>query len=128
MSDIAKQTVPAAIIVHPDFPRASQYDPEWVFETGMGWPVLWATEALAEQMELKPGMRVLDLGCGKASSSIFLAREYGVQVWAGELWISPSENAVRIEEQEVDHLVFPLRADANALPFAENYFDAIVSF
>ena len=29
-------------------------------------------------------MRVLDLGCGRAMSSIFLRREFGVQVWATE--------------------------------------------
>jgi hypothetical protein len=31
---------------------------------------------------------VLDLGCGRASSSIFLRREFGVQVWAADLWFS----------------------------------------
>ena len=35
---------------------------------------------------LEPGMRVLDLGCGKGLSSIFLAKEFGVQVWAADLW------------------------------------------
>ena len=29
-------------------------------------------------MELEPGMRVLDMGCGKAISSIFLAKEFDV--------------------------------------------------
>jgi len=37
-------------------------------------------------------MRVLDLGCGKALSSIFLAKEYGTQVWATDLWISATDN------------------------------------
>ena len=127
MPDTAKRNVPADIVVHPDFPRASKYDPEWVFETGMGWPVLWATEALAEKMELKPGMRVLDLGCGRASSSIFLAREFGVQVWAAELWIPPTDNWRRIQAQGLEDLVIPLSAEAHALPFAYAYFDAIVS-
>ncbi len=43
----------------------------------MGPNVLWLTEALSQVMELKRGMRVLDMGCGKAVSSIFLAREFG---------------------------------------------------
>ena len=38
-------------------------------------------------MPIEPGMKVLDLGCGKAMSSIFLAREFRVSVWATDLWI-----------------------------------------
>lgn len=128
MSDTAKRSVPAEIAVHPDYPRASRYDPTWVFDSGMGWPVLWATEALAGVMDLKPGMRVLDLGCGKAASSIFLAKEFGVRVWAADLWISPTDNWRRIQAQGVDDLVIPLSAEAHALPFSHAYFDAIVSF
>ena len=37
-------------------------------------------------------MRVLDLGCGLAMSSIFLRREFDVQVWATDLWFNASEN------------------------------------
>jgi SAM-dependent methyltransferase len=127
MSETAKRNILSEIIVHADFPRASHYDPAWVFDTGMGWPVMWATEALTEQMELKPGMRVLDLGCGKAASSVFLAREYGVEVWAAELWISPTDNYRMLREQGVDDKVLPISADVHALPFAHAYFDAIVS-
>ncbi len=32
---------------------------------------LWMTEWLYEALKLQPGMRVLDLGCGRALSSIF---------------------------------------------------------
>jgi cyclopropane fatty-acyl-phospholipid synthase-like methyltransferase len=46
---------------------------------------LWLTEWLAEALDLRPGMRVLDLGCGRAMSSVFLRREFGVQVWASIL-------------------------------------------
>ena len=41
-------------------------------------------------------MRVLDLGCGVAASSIFLRREFGVQVWATDLWFHASDNVPRI--------------------------------
>jgi ubiquinone/menaquinone biosynthesis C-methylase UbiE len=41
----------------------------------MGPNPLWLTEWLCELMDLRPGMRVLDLGCGRAPSSIFLAFE-----------------------------------------------------
>ena len=58
----------------------------------------WLTDAL----DLRPGIRVLDLGCGRACSSIFLRREFGVQVWAVDLWFSASANFQRIRDAEVD--------------------------
>ena len=109
------------------FPLSSKYDAEWVIENEMGPNVLWLTEALCEVMELRPGMRVLDMGCGRAVSSIFLAQEFGVQVWATDLWISAADNWKRIREAGVDDRVFPIHAEARSLPFADEFFDAIVS-
>jgi cyclopropane fatty-acyl-phospholipid synthase-like methyltransferase len=109
------------------FPRSSQYNPEWVLANASGGAnSLWLTEWLTTAMALQPGMRVLDLGCGKASSSIFLHREFGVQVWATDLWISASENLQRIRDAGVEDRVFPIHADARSLPFAGDFFDAIV--
>ena len=93
----------------------------------MGPHVLWLAEYLSEAVQLKPGMRVLDLGCGKAVSSIFLAKEFGVEVVAADLWIKADENARRIEEAGVADHVVPVHAEAHALPFAKDQFDAIVS-
>lgn len=109
------------------FPRSAKYDPEWVLKGWMGPNVLWLTEWLCEKMELKPGMRVLDMGCGKALSSIFLAKEFGVQVWANDLWISATENWQRIQEAGYEDCVFPIHAEAHDLPYAEGFFHAIVS-
>jgi cyclopropane fatty-acyl-phospholipid synthase-like methyltransferase len=78
-------------------------------------------------MPLHRGMRVLDLGCGRAASSVFLGREWGVQVWATDLWFSASENLQRIEDAGVQDNVFPIHADAHSLPFARGFFDAIIS-
>ena len=114
-------------LVSEQFPRSSQYNPEWVVANASGGAnSLWLTEWLAPALDLRPGMRVLDLGCGKASSSIFLRREFGVQVWATDLWISAAENIQRIRDAGVDDGVFPLHADARSLPFAPGFFDAIV--
>ena len=60
-------------------------------------------------------------------SSIFLAKEFGVQVWANDLWIDASKNWRRVCEAGVQDLVFPIRAEAHALPYAEGFFDALVS-
>ena len=109
------------------FPRSSKYDPRWVLENEMGPNALWLTEWLCEAMDLKPEMRVLDMGCGKGLSSIFLAEEFGLQVWATDLWIKAADNWQRIREAGVADRVFPIHAEAHTLPYADEFFDAIVS-
>ena len=109
------------------YPRSAKYDAGWALANMMGPNPLWLMEALLQAMHLKPGMRVLDLGCGKAISSIFLAHEFDVQVWAADLWIPPTDNLARIRAAGLADRVFPLRLEAHALPFAEGYFDAVVS-
>jgi cyclopropane fatty-acyl-phospholipid synthase-like methyltransferase len=110
------------------FPRSSSYHPDWVIASASGGAnSLWLTEWLAEALDLKPGMKVLDLGCGSGASSVFLRREYGVQVWAADLWVSVNERWQRVRDAGADDGVFPIHAEAHALPFAGGFFDAIVS-
>jgi len=71
-------------------------------------------------------MRVLDLGCGRGVSSIFLAKEYGVLVWATDLRINATDNFRRIQEAGVADRVFPLQVDARTLPYAQAFFGAIL--
>lgn len=109
------------------FPRSAKYNWEWICEGSMGSHVLWMTEWLSERLDLQPGMRVLDLGCGKAKSSVYLAREFGVEVWATDLWIAATENWQRIRDADLADRVYPLHSDARALPFAAEFFDAITA-
>jgi len=120
-------TQPQHALHRPDFPRANAYDPDWVMDGQMGPNALWLVEWLTRRMDLKPGMRVLDLGCGKAMTSVFLAREFGVQVWAVDLWTPPDGNWERIRAAGVEDRVFPLQAEAHALPLAKEFFDAVLS-
>ena len=115
-------------LISDRFPLASGYHPEWVLAgvSGAANP-LWMTEWLCESLNLQPGMRVLDLGCGRAMSSVFLRREFGVQVWATDLWFSASENLLRVRDAGIEDGVFPIHADARSLPFAADFFDAVVS-
>ncbi len=114
--------------VSPKFPRSSAYHPEWIMASVSGGAnSLWLTEWLGSALNLESGMRVLDLGCGLASSSIFLCREFNVNVWATDLWFSTSENLCRIRDAGVEASVYPIHADARSLPFASDFFDAIVS-
>jgi ubiquinone/menaquinone biosynthesis C-methylase UbiE len=115
------------LLVSERFPRSSRYHPEWVMSSVSGGAnSLWLTEWLTATLDLQPGMRVLDLGCGRASSSIFLHREFGVRVWATDLWFNVSENAQRIQDAGVGDGVFTIHADARSLPFGADFFDAIV--
>lgn len=77
-------------------------------------------------MNTEPGMRVLDMRCGKAISSIFLAKEFDVQVWATDPWIKPTLNCERIRDAGLEKQVFPIHTEARYLPFADDFFDAII--
>jgi SAM-dependent methyltransferase len=110
------------------FPLSNKYHPEWLIAGCSGGAnPLWLTEWLTSRLELRPRMRVLDLGCGRALSSIFLSLEFEVQVWAVDLWFSASENLKRIREAGVEDRVYPIHAESRALPFADEFFDAVVA-
>lgn len=117
----------AALLKKPEFPRTRSYDAAWQLDNQMGPNALWLAEWLCEAMALERGMRVLDLGCGKAMTSIFLAREFHVRVWAADLWVDPDQNWQRIVEAGCEDRVCPMRAEAHALPLAAGFFDAVVS-
>jgi hypothetical protein len=51
-------------LVSEDFPRTSQYHPDWLRTHASGGAnSLWLAEWLAPSLDLRPGSRVLDLGC-----------------------------------------------------------------
>ena len=125
---MTSDTAPTNILRSGRFPRSDRYAPAWLLAAVSGGAnPLWLTEWLTGALNLQPGMRVLDLGCGRAASSIFLHREYGVDVCAADLWFSPTENLRRIRDAGITNGITPLRVDARHLPFAENSFDVIVS-
>jgi cyclopropane fatty-acyl-phospholipid synthase-like methyltransferase len=109
------------------FPLTAKYDPKWIRDNALGENALCQVENLARHLPLRAGMRVLDLGCGRATSSIFMAREFGVQVWAVDVATSPTDNRRRAIELGCESSVFPLQVDAHVLPFATEFFDAVVA-
>jgi SAM-dependent methyltransferase len=110
------------------FPRSSKYSTDWLKSCVSGGAnSLWLTEWLTDAMPLEPGLRVLDLGSGRGASSIFLAREFGVQVWSVDLWFGADDRARRIADAGLSDQVFALHADAKSLPFSAGFFDAVVS-
>ena len=110
-----------------NFYKTEKYDKNFLKENMMGPNSMMILEELLNEVPLKSGMRVLDLGCGNGLTSVFLAKEYGVQVFALDLWISATDNYRRFLKNGVDDLIIPIHADAQDMPFAEEFFDAVVS-
>ncbi|WP_219952453.1 SAM-dependent methyltransferase [Dickeya zeae] len=109
-------------------PFTDSYDSAFLLDTMMGPNAMRITEEMAAQLPISPGMRILDLGCGKGISSILLAKKYDVTVFAADLWIAPTENARRFASQGVDSHIIPLLLDVTKeIPFAQEYFDMIIS-
>jgi len=112
------------------YAKSQTYDRQFLLDNMMGPNAMKILEELMQlpwMLELKPDMRVLDLGCGRGLTSIFLAREFGVQVFATDLWITASENFARFKEAGLDNKIIPIHADVADLPYADEYFDAIIS-
>ena len=104
--------------------RSQKYD-VWMDKI-MGPNPMKLTEELMEGNAIPAGARVCDLGSGQGLTSMFLAREYGWTVYAADLWSDPEENRRFFESAGVQNVI-PVKADATALPFAPEFFDAVVS-
>lgn len=71
---------------------------------------------------------VCDLGSGQGLTSVFLAKEYGFTVYAADLWSDPAENQAFFDAMGVDRKkLIPVKADATALPFEKEFFDAVIT-
>ncbi len=85
-------------------------------------------EELIYRYPISKNARILDLGCGRGLSTLFLMEQFPTsKIFSVDLWTSPSENARRFELWGIDENAIPMQLDANRLPFANEYFDLIVS-
>lgn len=109
------------------FIKSNKYDKKFIDENLMGPNSMKMLEELLESVKLEKGMRVLDLGCGKGLTSILLAKEFGVQVFATDLWIDATQNYKTFKAMSLENQIIPIHADAGDLPYANEYFDAIIS-
>ena len=110
-----------------EFSKSKKYDRNYVLENCMGPNPMKILEELAQKIPLKDGLRVLDLGCGRGLTSIFLAKEFHTQVFAVDLWTPATENYQRFREAGLEDRIIPLHANSNDLPFADEFFDAVIS-
>lgn len=109
------------------YPLSAKYDPSWLLGLDMGPHPLWQLEDLLGDLDLRPGAKVLDLGCGKGATSVFLACERDVDVVAFDLWVDEDELRSNLEAQGVADRVTPVNGDVRDLPFEDGEFDAIIS-
>lgn len=96
-------------------------------EKMMGPNPLKLQEELLSGHRIPPNALVMDLGSGQGVTSVFLAKEYGFRVFAVDLWSDPTENQRFFAQMGLaPEQIMPIHADATALPFAEEIFDAVV--
>ena len=111
-----------------NYPRSEKYSaPKWMSKI-MGPNPLKLEEELLLDHNIPNGATVCDLGSGQGLTSLFLVKEYGFKVYATDLWSDPDENRkFFLSEGLRDDEILPVKADATALPFEKDFFDAVVS-
>jgi SAM-dependent methyltransferase len=108
------------------YPELAGYTRDELYEDCFGGGGLYLAARMARALRLRPGDVVLDLGCGKGPSAIFLAKHFGVKVIAVDLWTSATFLNQKFTQRGYRDRIIPLNLDATQeLPFAEDYFDAI---
>lgn len=88
---------------------------------------LQLTGELGRMLGLRPAGRVLDVACGKGTTAVFLAKEFGCEVLGidyGEQNVAAARSVAQADQ--VDSRVQFERGDAENLPFADRAFDAVI--
>lgn len=121
----------------PDFLNGGQYQRNGILRyervfgtTFVSTGGLETTKDFVGTLDLKSGMRVLDIGCGTGGSAFYMAREFDVHV----LGVDLSENMLGVADEHkagmsgrIQELVDFRLLDATKADFPENHFDVIYS-
>ena len=111
-----------------EYPLSQKYSAPALQAKIMGPNPLKLEEELLQGHQIPRGATVCDLGSGQGLTSVFLAKEDGFTVYAADLWSDPAENQAFFDAMGIPSgQIVPVKADANALPFAPCFFDAVVS-
>jgi SAM-dependent methyltransferase len=87
-----------------------------------------STDRLLERAAVRPGERVLDIGCGVGTTAIRLAAEHGAVVVAGDI-AAPmrARAAANVAAAGLDAQIKIEDADIVSLPYGDDSFDAVVA-
>ena len=108
--------------------RSKAYDTPELRRMIMGPNPVKLEEELLLDHKIPENAVVCDLGSGQGLTSVFLAKEYGFTVYAADLWSDPAENRAFFDRMGLPRdRIIPVKADAAALPFEKEFFDAVVS-
>lgn len=111
-----------------EYIRSAKYNTPALQAKIMGPNPVKLEEELLLDHRIPAGAAVCDLGSGQGLTSVFLVKEYGFKVYAADLWSDPAENRRFFREMGLDETqIVPVKADASALPFERDFFDAVVS-
>lgn len=109
-----------------NYPELQGYSRDELYKDFFGGGGLYLAARMARTLQLQPDDRVLDLGCGKGSTSIFLAKHFGVRVTALDLWTSEDYLAQKFSALGFADRITAIQMDATRpLPFDPGYFDSI---
>lgn len=111
--------------------------------TAMGLWMLWGSargklaerERLLDRITWRGDERVLDVGCGRglllvgAARRLTSGRAYGVDLWRGEdlTGNEPAATLANATREDVAERVEVVSADMRKIPFADGFFDVILS-
>ncbi len=108
--------------------KSKKYNTPTLLKKIMGPNPIKLEEELLIDHKIPNAAVVCDLGSGQGLTSVFLAKEYGFTVYAADLWSDPEENRKFFDDMGLDrNQIIPVKADATNLPFAKEFFDAVVS-
>ena len=124
MSEIEK-LFPRLDVSH--VPNLKNYSWEAWHEGSMGAGDYFLADEAALKLKLQPGMRVLDLGSGRGFNSCFIAKHYGVDVYAVDNSANPTDILTTAKNKGVENNIIPIKCDARNLPFPDNFFDTVLS-
>jgi ubiquinone/menaquinone biosynthesis C-methylase UbiE len=92
-----------------------------------GYTTVEQADELARRLELHPGLRLLDLGCGSGWPGLYLAMRTGCQVVLSDVPLDGLRRAnARAVRERLGARCPVVAASGPHLPFAGESFDAIV--